>query len=308
MTLPQACVTAIPRSSISSRLNPSWPPSEVATRFASPMNSPCAGILSSASWALAASGIRLCLLRRVLRLLPAAACGSLQLLTAPVRSSDAVVNGASYRVVGIECGAASCACQLDSPCAERLHLLAPWAGGERRSGYEAQRQADEKAPAEAAAALTVVRHLSISFGGSGGTAPSRPVKLRHRLLAPTLTPWRVDWVGPSERPTTSVSRFAPSPAARKPTFTAAAMSFTLPRLPRSSGVTSWIASSVVIKVSSSAARALARRCNAMHRNSATARSATPAARYRKFSNDIPRPQPDQTANAYFGERALRQQS
>src|SRR5215510_6800363 len=205
ITLPQACVTAIPRSSISSRLKPNWPPSEVATRFASPMNSPWAGILSSASWGLAASGIRLRLLCHVLPLLPAVACRALQLLTAAVRRSDAVIYGAPYRVFGITCDAASRTGQLDRSCAQGLHLLTPWAGREGRPGHEAKREADEKTPAEAAAALTVVSHLSISFGGSGGMAPSRPVKLRNRLLAPALTPWRVDWVGPSERPTTSVS-------------------------------------------------------------------------------------------------------
>src|SRR5262249_4227555 len=172
MTLPQACVTAIPRSSISSRLKPNWPPSEVATRFANPMNSPWAGILSSASWALAASGIRLGLLGGVLALLPAAARSSLQLLTAAARRSDAVIYGAPYRVVGISCDPAGRACQLDRPCAQSLHLGAPGARGEGCPSYEAQRQADEKAPAEAAAALTVVSHLSISFGGSCAGAPS----------------------------------------------------------------------------------------------------------------------------------------
>src|SRR5215472_1847407 len=166
MTLPQACVTAIPRSSISSRLKPRWPPSEVATRFASPMNSPWAGILSSASWALVGSGIRLRLLCGVLRLLPADAGGALQFQASAVRRGDAVIDSSPDRVIWIASNAASSPGQLDRPGAQGCHLLAPWAGREDGPSHEAQREADEEAPAEAAAVLSVVCHLSISLGGS----------------------------------------------------------------------------------------------------------------------------------------------
>src|SRR5262249_1422948 len=97
--------------------------------------------------------------------LPADAGGTLQFQAPAVRRGDAVIDCTPDRVIWIAGDAASSPGQLDRPCAKACHLLAPWAGREDRPRHAAQRKADEEAPAEAAAVLSVVCHLSISLGG-----------------------------------------------------------------------------------------------------------------------------------------------
>src|SRR6266700_1690207 len=155
MALPQACVTAMASSSIFSRSKPTMLPSDVATRLASPMKSPWAWILSSASWARGASGIRRPLadgLRRLAALLAQAPRGPLQLDPAPARGADAVVDGATQRVLRVAGGLAGAAGQLDRARPQGLHLLAPRARGQERAGDQSQGQAHDQSPAETTAA------------------------------------------------------------------------------------------------------------------------------------------------------------
>src|SRR6266700_1414352 len=153
MALPQACVTAMASWSIFSRSKPTRLPSEVATRLASPMKSPWAGILSSASWARGASGIRRPLpdgLRRLAALLTQAARGPLQLDAAPAGGADAVVDGAAQRVLRVAGCPAGVARQLDRAGAQGLDLLAPGARRQEGARDQSEGQAHDQAPAETA--------------------------------------------------------------------------------------------------------------------------------------------------------------
>src|SRR3981189_3511089 len=99
MALSHAWVSAMVSSSRSTRLKPSWPPSVVATRLATGMNSDDAGILSSARFRFATCASSLFLAVR--RLLHLARGGRFQLLTLSLRGRDPVLDRFAHRVLRV---------------------------------------------------------------------------------------------------------------------------------------------------------------------------------------------------------------
>src|ERR1700682_6318546 len=120
MALSHACVRAIVSSSRSTRLKPSWPPSVVATRFATGMKADDAGILSSARLRFATRSSSLFLDVRVCGLLHLARRRRLQLLALALGRGDTILDGLADRVVGVGHHLACSLCRILGP----LHRLA----------------------------------------------------------------------------------------------------------------------------------------------------------------------------------------
>src|SRR2546427_305509 len=87
--------------------------------------------------------------------------------------------------------------------------------------------------------------------------------------------------------TPSVSLAAPIPAERRTTLSAAVRSLMLPRLPRTSGTSSRIAASAVIRVSSRTASVRCSRSRTRQRTSATSSEHRPSTTQRTFSMYLP---------------------
>src|SRR5712692_1367 len=178
IALSQACVSAIVSSSRSTRLSPSWPPSVVATRFATGMKSGDAGILSSARSRLANPVVVLLAFGRLVavavdHLAQLASRRCLELFAAALGRGNAVLDGLPHRVVRVgdhlarplRCLLGSLhgltRSELDRLGAQVVYLSATWAGRDICPRCEADQTAKDE-PSNTAAAAFLIGHPSPS--------------------------------------------------------------------------------------------------------------------------------------------------